>query len=78
MKRISPPTGVYAMPVATPGTLVRDASSGSKRIGPSSFCTISLSTGHFSVLPPTISAAIPRHHRADVVAPDSRTPASRV
>ncbi len=35
MNRISPPTGVYAIPVATPGTLVRLASSGSNFRGPS-------------------------------------------
>ena len=35
MKRMSPPTGVQASPVATPGTLVRIAISFSKRGWPS-------------------------------------------
>ena len=35
MNRMSPPTGVHARPVATPGTLVRMATSFSKRGGPS-------------------------------------------
>ena len=34
MNRMSPPTGVQASPVATPGTLVRIATSSSKRGGP--------------------------------------------
>ncbi len=35
MKRMSPPTGVQARPVATPGTLTRIATSSSNRGGPS-------------------------------------------
>ena len=42
-KRMSPPTGVQARPVATPGTEVRWATSFSKRVGPSTSATSSAS-----------------------------------
>ena len=42
MKRMSPPTGVQASPVATPGTLVRIATSFSNGAGPSTLARSSL------------------------------------
>ena len=39
MKRMSPPTGVQARPVATPAVLVRSATSDSKRRAPRMSCT---------------------------------------
>ena len=77
MKRISPPKGVYASPVATPGTLVRCASSGSKRRGPRVLMTKSRSTLTLSVRPPTISAAMARATEP-MFRSRLRTPASRV
>ena len=77
-KRISPPTLVHAKPVATPGTLVRSATSLKKWMGPriSSTSAASTTTGA-SRLPDAISRAHQRHTAASSRFRE-RTPDSRV
>ena len=78
MNSTSPPTGVYASPVATPGTAVRSAASWKNRCRPraSRMASVSMATGA-SAVPPAIFVAVLRS-----TVPSSRsrlrTPASRV
>ena len=77
MKRMSPPTGVQARPVATPGSAVRSATSDMNFCGPRYSGTSSASTVYFVLAPSATLTATPR-----AIEPTSRsrlrTPASRV
>jgi hypothetical protein len=86
-KRMSPPTGVQAIPVATPGTLVRDATSLSNLGGPriARMSSLRITIAARSGAPRTLSrqrAAIRRSasRRAGTVRPDLafEAPASRI
>ena len=77
MNRMSPPTGVQASPVATPGTLVRIATSPSKRTGPRSFSRPSTPICTEVAVPSAISTATWRRARP-ISRSRLRTPASRV
>ncbi len=66
MNRMSPPTGVHARPVATPGRLVRLASSASNSAGPriSASCGTSMRTG--AGVPSAMLTAACAQDRADL------------
>ena len=66
MKRMSPPTGVQARPVATPGSAVRSATSDMNFCGPRYSGTSSALTTNFSFEPSATLTATPRHDRADL------------
>ncbi len=63
--RISPPNGVQASPVATPGMRVRCLDSGMKRTGPSAFSTNPVSMANASLHPEATWAAMVR--RTDAI-----------
>ena len=78
MNRMSPPTGVQARPVATPGTLVRIATSFSKRGAPEDRGEIvRRRSGSRSALPSAIRTAALRS-ALPISRSRLRTPASRV
>ena len=77
MKRTSPPTAVYASPVATPGSAVRRRASAENLRAPSHSRTRSSSTLIFSVCPVATSVAAFRQSAA-ICRSRLRTPASRV
>ncbi len=78
MNRMSPPTGVQARPVATPGTLVRIATSFSKRGWPSSeVMSFGVDRDVRSALPSAICTATWRS-ALPISRSRLRTPASRV
>ncbi len=77
MNRMSPPTGVQARPVATPGTLVRMAISFSKRTGPRIVSSSATPICFLAVAPSANSTATERSTRP-ISRSRLRTPASRV
>ena len=77
MNRMSPPTGVHARPVATPGTLVRIATSFSKRGGPRIAATSPASMRTCGAVPSAIRIAAWRNS-LPISRSRLRTPASRV
>ena len=77
MKRMSPPNGVQARPVATPGDGARSAISASKRFGPRIETTSSAPITLFSMRPSATRAAVWRM-RLPISRSRLRTPASRV
>ena len=77
IKRITPPTGVQAKPIARPGPHVLAFISGKKRIGPRKSYRLSGMTVIFSSLPRAISLAAPRQIAA-ISRSRFHTPASLV
>ena len=77
MNRMSPPTGVQARPVATPGTAVRMATSLSNRGGPSTFST-SASVMRTWLSPPSAIRIAALRKARPISRSSARTPASRV
>ncbi len=77
MNRMSPPTGVQASPVATPGMLVRIATSPSKRARPEDSGQIVGPMPTCAALPSAIRIAALRS-AAPISRSSLRTPASRV
>ena len=77
MKRMSPPTGVQARPVATPGLAVRMATSFSNRGAPRISTTSAGPISTFCTLPSAICTAAWRSTRP-ISRSSERTPASRV
>ena len=75
--RMSPPTGVQARPVATPGTLVRMATSCSKRGAPRMAARSPSPIGTLSTAASAMRMATWRH-TAPISRSRLRTPASRV
>ena len=80
MKRMSPPTGVHARPVATPGTLVRSATSLKKRTLPRWRCKSSDSDVELVRLAVLGACDFERQRSAQLqeLAVELPTPASRV
>ena len=77
MNRMSPPAGVQARPVATPGTLVRSATSFSKRGAPRMPSNVAASIDTCVARPEAIDTAALRSS-APICRSRLRTPASRV
>ena len=77
MKRMSPPTGVQASPVATPGTDRRMATSPSKRRGPRTGARSSTSRWTAAAVPSATCIAT-RRKTLPISRSRFRTPASRV
>ena len=80
MKRMSPPTGVQARPVATPGSLVRRLTSATMRGRPSSSCTF-FTWMVKRLREPLAASATSRailRHTVPISRSRLRTPASRV
>ena len=82
MKRISPPKGVHAKPVATPGTVVRSATSLKYFCLPRNSSTSSVLTSKLSSSPAATLAATPRQTPAICLSrpltPDSRVYSSMI
>ena len=77
MNRMSPPTGVQARPVATPGTLERMATSFSKRTGPR-ISSISSTPMRFLPVAPSANSTATCRSTRPISRSRLRTPASRV
>ncbi len=77
MNRISPPLGVHARPVETPGTPVRSASSRKKRDGPRR-SEIALGSTTVESFPPSARRRATFRQMAAISRSRLRRPASRV
>ena len=77
-KSTSPPTGVHASPVATPGSAVRRRTSGWKRGRPSSSRTRGAVIDILRSSVPSATSSATLRHAAPISRSRLRTPASRV